>query len=172
MSSGASESIGGDPPIMVDRQLGFLHPANRDALAYWRSKSRDRAMPSRAQIDPIDMRGFLANVGLAEVTIEPRGAPRYRIRLAGTIIEEVFGPVTGQPLDEALPPPIAERWRRIFDVAFAARAPIRATTRVIHEGKSFLTAEVLMAPLSEDEKTISMLFASGAFWTDDNVPSG
>jgi hypothetical protein len=172
MSSGAPESIGGDPPIFIDRQLRFLHPANRDALAYWRTAAGDRPMPSRAQIDPIEMRGFLAHVGLAEVTVEAQGAPRYRIRLAGTIIEEVFGPVTGQPLDEALPPLIAERWRLIFDFAFAARGPIRATTRVIHQGKSFLTAEVLMAPLSEDGKTISMLFASVAFWTDANPPNG
>ena len=73
---------------------------------------------------------------------------------------------------EALLPPIAERWRLIFDVAFRARSPIRATTRVVHEGKNFLTAEVLMAPLSEDRQTISMLFASVAFWTDANAPSG
>src|SRR5437773_1788952 len=129
MPSGAPESIGGDPPIFIDRQLGFLHPANRAALAYWRTKAPDGTMPSRTQIDPIGMRGFLPHVGLAEIAMEG-GGPRYRVRLAGTIIEEVFGPVTGRPLDEALPPPIAERWRLIFDIAFGAQSPIRATTRV------------------------------------------
>ena len=164
------EPGGGEPPIVIDRDLAFLHPANRAALAYWREMAGSGAMPSRAQIDPVEMRGFLAHVGLAEVTIKGSDLPRYRIRLAGSVIEEVFGPITGRTLDEALPAHIVARWRVIFDEAVHSRAPVRATSRVIHEGKLFLNAEVLMAPLSEDGTAVSMLFASAAFWTDDDAP--
>jgi hypothetical protein len=169
MGSGFPKSVGGDPPIVIDQDLAFRHPANRDALTYWRSKCAERAMPSRAALDPVEMRGFLPHVGLAEVTLST-GPAIYRIRLAGTIIEEVFGPVTGQPLEHALPPKVAARWRSLFDVALEAAAPVRATTRITHQEQTFLTAEVLMAPLSEDGLAVSMLFACVAFWTDANAP--
>ncbi len=171
MASDFPKMVGGEPPIVIDQDLAFRHPANRSALAYWRSKCGERTMPPRAALDPVEMRTFLPHVGLAEIGRPPAGAIEYRIRLAGTTIEEVFGPVTGQPLEHALPPKIAARWRSLFDAALAAAAPIRATTRITYEEQTFLTAEVLMAPLSEDGRTISMLFACVAFWTDANAPA-
>jgi len=170
MAPQAPDNIGGEPPMVIDHELAFRHPANRAALDYWRDKAGARAMPGRGQIDPVEMRGFLPHIGLADVGAPGSEPPRYRVRVAGSVIEEVFGPVTGRTLEEALPPPIAARWRMIFDATLHGRAPVRATTRVTHDGKLFLTAEVLMAPLSDDGKTVSMVFASVAFWTDGDPP--
>lgn len=64
---------------------------------YWLGKLNGRLMPSRADIDPAEMRGFLKHTILLDVL----EGPRFRVRLAGTQAVEAFGEeVTGRFLDE------------------------------------------------------------------------
>jgi hypothetical protein len=150
-------------PIYVDRDLSFRESVNHQALGYWRSKCAGRTMPARAHLDPIEMRGFLPHVALVDVLGDPK--PGYRIRLAGTAIEDVFGHLTGQVLAD-MQPYFAHRWEGIFSSAVQARAPIRITTRVGYDQKDFLSCEAMFAPVSEDGLHISMLFVSVGFWSD------
>lgn len=158
-------------PIYVERDLSFRDPLNRQALAYWRSKAAARALPARADLDPVDMRGFVANVALVESLAggDDSGRPIFRIRLAGTAVEDVFGHLTGKALGE-LPEYFAARWRDLFQAGVDARVPLRATTRVTLERREHLTAEALLAPLSDDRTSVSMLFVCVGFWTDSQVP--
>ena len=125
-------------------------------------------MPARADLDPVDMRGFLANVALVEVLGAER-PPTFRIRVAGTAVEEVFGHLTGRRLAE-LGEYFAARWHGLFQSAVDARAPVRITTQVTLERRDHLTAEALVAPLADDGSSISMLFVSVGFWTDTSPP--
>ena len=155
-------------PIYVERDLTFRDPINHQALAYWRTKAGGRAMPSRADLDPIEMRGFLANVALVDV-LAAEQPPTFRVRVAGTAVEEVFGHLTGRKLAD-LGEYFAARWHGLFQSAVDARAPVRITTRVTLERRDHLTAEALVAPLAEDGAAISMLFVSAGFWTDTRPP--
>lgn len=161
---------GAGAPIYVDRDLSFQDPVNHQALAYWHSKRRNRAMPSRADLDPIEMRAFVTHVALVEVLADAKTPePVFRIRLAGTSVEEVFGPLTGRTVAE-LPAYFAPRWQNLFAASMAARAPVRITTDVTLANKDHLTAEALIAPLSEDEAAVSMLFVCVRFWPQSRPP--
>ena len=160
-----AEGAASRPPIIVDYDLQFRRPRLGAALAYWRSRCRNGTMPARSDLDPVDMREFLASVILAEVVAGRRG-PEIRIRLAGTEIEAIFGPITGKPLAEALPPDMVARWALLADAVLAARGPVRFVTRIAYRDQDFVTAEVLAAPLSGDGVGIDMMFAVVQFTTD------
>ena len=160
-----AEGAASRPPIVVDYDLQFRQPQLGAALAYWRSCCGDRAMPARSDLDPVDMRQFLASVLLAEVVAGGRG-PEIRIRLAGTEIEAIFGPITGKPLAEALPADMVARWALLAQTVLAARGPVRFVTRIAYRGQEFVTAEVLAAPLSAHDIDIDMMFAVVLFTTD------
>jgi len=160
-----AEGAASRPPIVVDYDLQFSQPQLGAALAYWRACCRDRTMPARSDLDPVDMRQFLARVLLAEV-VAGRHGPEIRIRLAGTEIEAIFGPMTGKPLGDALPPDMVARWALMAETVLAARRPVRFVTRIAYRGQEFVTAEALAAPLSGNDVDIDMMFAVILFTTD------
>src|ERR1700684_2922227 len=84
------------PPIAVDDSLAFVQPETIAALAYWKSKLGSRLMPSRADLDPREMRSFMPHIALVELRQTADGAQDYYMRLTGTSIEQVFGQLTGQ----------------------------------------------------------------------------
>jgi len=153
-----AEGAASRPPIVVDDDLQVRQAPLGAALAYWRARCRDRPMPARADLDPVDMREFLSNVLLAEVAAGPRG-PEIRMRLAGTEIEAIFGPMTGKALAEALPPDMVARWALMAEIVLAARGPVRFVTRIAHRAQEYVTAEALAAPLSSGGTDIDMMFA-------------
>ncbi len=152
------------PPIAVDDSLSFVQPATIAALAYWKSKLGGRSMPARADLDPREMRSFMPHIALVELRQTADGSQDYYIRLSGTNIEQVFGRLTGQLISEFLPPEIEARWRRMFDAARDAGAPVRITGRVAFQRKTWLQCELMIAPLGTDGKTISMFFVAVATW--------
>lgn len=68
---------------------------------YWHSKRGDRAMPSRDNINPVEMRDFLSHAMLIDVLTSEQGGKRFRIRLVGTHIVNGYGSeFTGKYIDE------------------------------------------------------------------------
>ncbi len=133
------------------------------AHEYWKSCCAARPMPSRADLDPVAMRKFTTHVGLIEIRTEPNEAAEYFIRRAGTKWEEVFGPMTGRFIHEFLPPEIETSWREVFNAVREAKAPLRVTTRIQFQRKSWLQAEMFVAPLGERE--VTMLFMTFVAWS-------
>ncbi len=67
-----------------------------DTVAYWRSLHRRGQLPTRADIDPAQIRTLLPCLALLDAQT-PDGTPRYR--LAGTGVVELFGQEpTGRPV--------------------------------------------------------------------------
>lgn len=160
------------PPIAISRDTVYRCAENQAAFAYWQSCCHGRPMPSRADIDPVEMRGFLAHVALIETPDGSVARPDYRISLAGTAIEAVLGPLTGKLLQQAVAPAVARRWRGLYEVVVTEAAPIRATSRVSFEEKNFLMTELMVAPLSRHPLRVEMLFVTLAFWSERNPPPG
>jgi hypothetical protein len=163
---------GGDalPGIEIDKTLSFRHPLNVEALGYWRSLLKGRAMPARADLDPRAMRGFLADMGLMETRKKADGTSDYFVRLAGTRTEQIYGPVTGKLISEFLPPEIEARWRGALDAAVAAGGPVRTIGRMAFQKRTWLEVECLVAPLGDDGQTISMLMIVVATWEAEKKP--
>ncbi len=78
------------------RQL--VVPAQREIFDYWVSRRGRRLMPRRENIHPRGFVRHLSSVSLVEVE---RRTFRFRIRVAGTHLREIYGKeLTGQYVDE------------------------------------------------------------------------
>ena len=154
------------PPVTLDWTLDFTSRELKQALAYWSSRCGKRKRPMREDLHPAAMAPFLRHVTLIDVRHLAMGVRAYRIRLAGTYVEQVFGPISGQRVDAVLPPPISARWHKCFDTVCESDRPLRLTGRVGFEDKSWLTGEVFLAPLGDEARPPSMIFAAFV-WQQD-----
>ncbi len=128
---------------------------------YWQSKLNGRIMPSRADINPAEMKTFLPHIVLFDVG----AGQRLRIRLAGTRAVEAYGSeITGRYLDELELGELREQIMAAHQQCTASRAPYYWTgiyTRITDGRK--LRVEHLDTPLSADGETVNMLLVGAAF---------
>src|SRR5215207_542577 len=76
-----------------------LHPKIRRMHEYWLAKRADRLMPSRADIDPLELRDCLGSLCIVDVTADT--PPRFRFRLDGSNLALSTGfDMTGKFLEE------------------------------------------------------------------------
>jgi hypothetical protein len=132
---------------------------------YWQSKRRGRPMPSRADIDPIELRSLVYHVVLYDV-VEP--GRLYRIRLVGQAIVDFVGVNnTGKLAEDGMPPEAAKRMIEILNGVVTTRSPrFRAGQAYWHRDKSYRTYEACFLPLSSDEVTVDKILAGSTFATD------
>jgi hypothetical protein len=141
---------------MQDRQTSGAHHA--DVLAvhrYWNEKRAGRAMPARADIEPLELKRFLPGIILIDVVDDLR---RYVYRLVGTrevamrgkdptgtsMIEGFFGP----SLDEALSIP---------DTVVSNREPLFLHRNFTAPDGRLGDEELVMLPLSDDGETVNKI---------------
>ncbi len=68
---------------------------------YWQAKCGGRLMPSRADINPVEMQAFLPHAMLIDVITDDKNDIRFRTRLIGTHVVNGFGgEFTGKYLDD------------------------------------------------------------------------
>jgi len=149
-------------PNQFDSTLAFTRAPNKLAYAYWQSCCGEHPMPSRTDLNPIAMKQFTSHIGLVEVREDRKGA--YYIRRAGSQWENVYGAMTGKYLSEFLPPAVAQTWIEAFDHVRFSKAPVRLTARVDFKEKTWLSIEMLIAPLGERE-SVTMLLTSFVSWS-------
>ncbi len=143
-------------PFDLDPGLGLRSPLLIDLLRYWREKCGGRAMPRRADIDPLDL-GLRPHLGFLVLTDVVESA-RFRFRLIGSTLTAIVGrDSTGKYLDEVYSPAdyaymiVAYRW------VVAHRAPLRITGDLRHANRSWIDMESLDMPLSSDGSTVDMI---------------
>ncbi len=131
--------------------------------AYWDSKRRGRAMPSRADIDPLEMKAFLPQLVLLDVEGEP---PRFRYRLVGTEVTQVRRGLgksdpTGQFVDEVAhhqgTSAVLYHYRRV--VAERKPSTDAGTYRPTGE-RPWVRFSRLVLPLSADGAAVNMLLVA------------
>ncbi|HEY3639067.1 MAG TPA: PAS domain-containing protein [Rhizomicrobium sp.] len=160
-------------PVIVDWELQFSRPPLKRASAYWSSLCGERKMPRRQELSPSRMREFLPHVNLIDIVREsPDGVPDFIVTLQGQHGYEIYGALAHRPLDEALPPLVAQRWRQSFLVCCHAGRPVRFRSQMSIGGKAWLEGEVLVAPLGDEETGVQSLFAVFACWQAEGFGSG
>lgn len=136
------------------------HPGLAQLLAYWLDKRGDRSMPSRADIEPAELKALLPHIFLVDVEYAPI---RLRYRLVGSELVNVLGrDIKGKYLDEM---PLLFR-------TFAAGAyeEVLVTRRPCYKEVSGLATYLrvaykrLLLPLSTDGETINIVL--GAIFRD------
>ena len=149
---------------VCDRTLKFDSPELNTALAVWRQKAGDREMPARKDLDLRSMKTFIRNLLLLECARQPDGGMRYLVRLFGTgLVETMGGEATGRYMDQILHPARLSRWVAGYETLLAERKPLRFVSWFEMPQVSYLKAEALMAPLSDDGKTVTGIFVLGTF---------
>jgi len=160
-----------DPVVTESVPVGTVADFETEALQLaWRTleaKRDGRAMLSRADIDPGELRQVLPNVGLIEVHGEP---PRFRVRLAGTGWRTDLGfEPTGMWLEDW--PHVTQR--RLLTASCIAvleqRQALRTRRQSVIDGTT-LFYEAVIVPLSPDGGTITMLLTISAPWRSETVP--
>jgi len=149
-SSQANGPPVGPAPVaqIADRDLKRLHD-------YWMERRRDRSMPARADIDPLEIGYILGHLFLFDVL----PGPKFRIRLQGSELTWWVGQeLTGDLLD-ALPQP---QLRTLAQASLAGVAALRRPSHWI--GNHDLDGvrrhyEALLLPLSSDGTSVDVVIA-------------
>jgi hypothetical protein len=148
--------LAGSPVEPDERLLEFFR--------YWRRVRGDRAMPSRADIDPTGMPPRLLPGLLLTDVID--GGARFRFRLVGTGAVAAIGTdLTGRHVDEVnenrrYGDYITALYRRVV----ACRAPVFSMShyRRAADALEHMTQR-LMCPLSRDGSAVDMVFSCQIF---------
>jgi hypothetical protein len=137
---------------------------------YWDGKRAGRSMPSRDDIDPLDIRDCMPSLIICDVETAPL---RFRYRLIGTRLTElVHRDVTGRYMDESLYGDNIEVVKEPFVETYETRAPVVVSGRLIW-GNIERAVAALALPLSNDGKTVNMiLFAVDVGHIDPLLPDG
>jgi hypothetical protein len=159
---------GKDAPLRQDAGIEWLVLAEggaaltaamlRQLLEHWQDLCRDRALPSRADLDPAAMKPLLPYVYLVDVSHRPL---RFRYRLVGTALVEFTGrDVTGKFVDEATYGAAAAPIYRLFELVVETRGPVGGRGRTVWiQGGEWREVESLVLPMSRDGAEIDMLLA-------------
>jgi hypothetical protein len=131
------------------------NPNLRRLYQYWLERRGDRKWPTRADIDPVEMRFILGNLILAEVL--PETPPRYRIRLHGTTLTRRVGyDLTGKMLDDMPVPEFRNLSRRSFNKVVRTGAPLHVVAdRMVDDRMQHY--EAMLMPLSNSGTRVDML---------------
>jgi hypothetical protein len=134
---------------------GIVHPKLRQLYEYWDGKRGARSMPSRADLDPIDIRFAIGDVILADVIDET--PPRFRIRLHGTNLSERTNfDLTGKMLDAMPVPEFRDLSTRSFRKVVRTKEPLHALANRLLDGR-MQRYEAILLPLSSDGERIDRL---------------
>lgn len=130
---------------------------------YWIAKCAGRTMPSRADIEPLEMKDWLGNLLLAEFF---GGVENYRVRLDGTNLIGFAGKDRTGKGSEVLTSTeernlIIAQYKPVLDEA----QPAYFETKFVNSEGRFLREQKLLLPLSTDGAVVNMVLA-GIYYRD------
>ena len=130
-------------------------PGTRAIYEYWDSKRRGRRMPSRSDIDPVEMKPWLTHLQLIDVSHNPR---RMTYRLVGEIDVSFRGyNPTGQSVEEGLIGFSAEETLRNYDIVITERTVLYDWSDYVSRSGFLRSQEELLLPLSNDDELVNMI---------------
>ncbi|MBI2256112.1 MAG: PAS domain-containing protein [Proteobacteria bacterium] len=122
---------------------------------YWESKLAGRRMPSRRDIDPVDMRRWLTGMQLVDVHHNPR---RLVYRLVGELDVNFRGyNPTGRTVEECgIGRSLAETLCN-YDAVISGRTPLFDWSDYVSQSGFLRSQESLLLPLSDDDDIVNMV---------------
>jgi len=156
-------------PMQCDAALAFERPDLRCLLDVWRGKAGD-GVPTRASFDMRTLKNFAAHVFILE-RVRTGEARRFKFRLFGSSLLQLFGEHTGRFLDEMVAPAMAPSWHAIYDAILDARQPLRIVTHFRMPSSDFLKGEMFAAPIADAAGIENMILAATYVSPSDGVLS-
>jgi len=150
-------------PSLCDHSLAFCASELVDLAALWQNLGQASRIPARTQFSPHALKPHLRNVAIYERVLHESGERTYRVRLMGSSMTEVLGNLTGQCLEEGIPPLFLARWYAALDATLEAEAPLRFLARSDTNHMEFLVAEYFSAPMRGPDGSVSMVLGSAQY---------
>ncbi|CAN5275900.1 motility/cell cycle regulatory protein MopJ [soil metagenome] len=134
---------------------------HRQLYDYWLERAKGRAMPCRSEISPAHFPRLLPFVSLIEVD---QPAARYKIRLAGTRLREIYDcETTGLFLDQLDWGDKRDYWMAAYERIAAEGKPAQGVVRGPRHHKEHLVQFWLKLPLAVEGNTVGMILCYDAF---------
>jgi hypothetical protein len=128
--------------------------------AYWQNKRSYRLMPSRGDVDPVDLRSVIARVSL--VQINPTG-PRFTFRVWGpSHVRRLHGPSCWKHVSDVKPPIYSRMTARHYELAIERATPVLHDIVLSHKDLQFHYRRISL-PLATDHQTTDMLLLGSIF---------
>jgi hypothetical protein len=142
--------------VLISHPSSLNSPRLRAAYTYWDGKRQNKLMPSRADIDPVEIPQLLPYVILIDVT---RGPLDFRYRLVGTqacnimprdFTGQFFSKIPGNGKESAA-------WQEC-DAVVSSKAPMYWQTPYVAPQSSLRNVQKVLLPLSNDRINVTMIF--------------
>jgi hypothetical protein len=128
----------------------------------------ERNMPQRRSLDPQEVVWLLGRIFLLDVL---EGGADYRYRLFGSAMAMVYGEdLTGRRLSELGRDGFESAMRADYDAVVATRAPLFRRGDLLWPGKEYVGVERLLVPLSDDDRTVSMILGAACYGHTGHPP--
>jgi len=122
---------------------------------YWNAKRGTRKMPARRDIDPVDMKAWLAGIQLINVFHNPR---RLIYRLVGQVDVEFRGyNPTGRSVEECGVGPTLADCLQNYEIVLSQRTFVFDFAEHKNASGLLLTQECILLPLSDDNDMVNMV---------------
>jgi hypothetical protein len=145
----------------------IVDPLLQRLYDYWQERRSLRPMPSRSDIDPVDMRFILGNLLLVDALAAPR---RFRIRLHGTgLVHRAGYEMTGKMLEELPDAGFGAQAQQCFAAVVDERRPLHSRRSRNLAGRP-QPYEAVVLPLSRAAVQVDMLLV-GLRYTNDPLSS-
>jgi hypothetical protein len=136
-------------------------PVLGQVLDYWDSRRAGRAMPTRRDIDPIEIRQALPHLQIIELV---DGGARFRYRLVGTALVTAFGKeYTGKFLDELFSGERLAFAQMVYRTVCVTKQPVFLRNRYNTTKDVGMVANRLYLPLGTDEGGVNFILGSLTF---------
>lgn len=144
--------------------IAFRDTINPEPLVrlydYWVSKSKEGHIPSRAQIDPLDVPELLPIIFLVDVSWQ-NDVPDFSFRLVGSKITEIVGSdPTGQDFLSFYNEDNLEPMTQIYGQVARLGEPFVNNASAPFSDKDFVKLARLLLPLSEDGVRVDMILGA------------
>ncbi|MBL8835797.1 MAG: PAS domain-containing protein [Alphaproteobacteria bacterium] len=151
-------------PTRAEIVATVAHPDLHKLYDYWRARGTPGRLPSRRDIDPLDMGFMLGNLILVDVVRDPDGpAPRFRYRLVGANLVNMLGiEMTGRMLDDHPDPQFREVAKRVYARVAEDARPTAARRDAVVDGR-VRRYEAIHLPLAADGATVDMVLVGMRF---------
>ncbi|MEM7399871.1 MAG: PAS domain-containing protein [Pseudomonadota bacterium] len=123
-------------------------PEQRLLFNYWLDIAQGRAMPARADFDPLKVPHLLPHLAVIDLR---DGFDRGRFRLAGTRLRDIYGrEITGLQLTEVYAGCHAAPWQAVHSRVATDAVCAQGIARGPAEGREHVVVHWLRLPLSDD----------------------
>lgn len=152
-------------PLAIDSRPGIAGWAEdrarlRQLETLWQDKRAGRTLPSRADLDPNELKRHLSSLFITEALDDGD----FRYRLIGTAVTRAMRrDVTGLRLSEAYRPDDAGPLLGLYRKLCQARRPHWRAGRMHWNDTEFSLFEAVFLPLGADGETVDQVLASISF---------